>query len=221
VSVVGRYAAFFATKPDALDLLLYLEGRSPLVYVRWGHYDSPQAPTYRTGSDIPDLGTAEFGRKGDNRYLILPTRAALGFSKHKGSRGPTYEPRQRGYSPYVFFHSGGIYRDECLIAGEVWTAFETPDALRFYGRFYRALRTRFAFVKVTGSKGRQAALNRYIGPEALGLLRAGMRFSDGYASPPALDFKLPRGYRPNHSLQQTAGAGSGSEVRCSPSPRGC
>ena len=127
---MSRYAVFYATRQDSLDLLLYLEGRAPLVYVRWGHYDSPSAPTYMTAADVPDLGTAEHGRKGDNRYLVLPTRATLKFYKHRGPGGPEYEPQTRGNSPYVFFHSGGVFRGKCLIAGEVWTAFENRDVGR-------------------------------------------------------------------------------------------
>jgi hypothetical protein len=137
---MSRYADFFATKQDSLDLLLRLEGGSPLLYVRWGHYDSPAAPTYETARDIPDLGSLRYGRKGDNRYLVLPTRAALKFYKHKRPGGPEYEPQPRRYSPYVFFHGGGLYRDGFLITGEVWTAFETREAVRFFDRFYRAIR---------------------------------------------------------------------------------
>src|SRR5262245_4885683 len=37
---MSRYTAFYATRPDSLDLLLSLEKRAPLYYVRWGHYSS-------------------------------------------------------------------------------------------------------------------------------------------------------------------------------------
>ncbi len=187
---MSRYADFFATRRDSLDLLSYLEGRSPLLYVRWGHYDSPQAPTYETASDLPDLGSPGHGRKGDDRYLVLPARSALRFYKHQRPGGPEYEPQPRGGSPYVFFHSGGLYGDGFLITGEFWTAFESKEAVRFFDRFYRAVRTRFT--RVEGTTGRSS----HVGPEALGLLRGRrVRFTDGTACPPAIDLKLPRGWR--------------------------
>jgi hypothetical protein len=186
---MSRYSAFFATKQDSLDLLLSLEKRSPLFYVRWGCYPSRKVPMYETASDIPDLGTAEHGRKGDNRYLVLPTKSTLTFYRSTNVvTGTEYTPQSRGNSPYVFFHSGGIYRDECLITGEVETAFDTREALRFFDRFYRAIRTRFTRVEHPWCSA--------IGPEALGLLRAGMRFTAGFASPRTHDFKLPSGWRP-------------------------
>jgi hypothetical protein len=192
---MSRYSAFFATKQDSLDLLLSIEKRSPLFYVRWGHYPSRQVPTYETASDLPDLGTPEFGGKGDNRYLVLPNRSALAFSRYTNDiRGVTYVTQSRGYSPYVFFHSGGIYRGECLITGEVETNFDTREVLCFFHRFYRALRERFT--RGVWGAARRGRCDRAIGPEALSLLRGGMRFTDDYARTPESDYKLPPGWRP-------------------------
>ena len=202
---MSRGCAFFATRQDSLDLLLSLEKRSPLYYVRWGHYPSrADAPRYETAADIPDLGTSESGFKEDVRYLVLPTRSTLTFYKHKGPPGPDeYEPQTRGNSAYVFFHSGGLYRDECLITGTVWTAFETREAIRFFDRFYRAIRARFVRV---GSGYRS-----YVGPGALALLQAGMRFTDSVGSLRSLDFTLPDDWpRPNQPLHLTRPAASAS-----------
>jgi hypothetical protein len=183
---MSRHITFFATRQDSLDLLLYVEERAPLRYVRWGHYPSPEAPTYETASDIPDLGIARYGRKGESRYIVFPPTSALMFDKSEGA-GVVYEPIPRTDSPYVFFHTGGLFRDECLITGYVATASESREGIRLFDRFYRALRTRFVRV---GSGYRSL-----VGPEALGLLQAGMRFTDSVTSPRTLDFKLPRGWR--------------------------
>src|ERR1700722_18745930 len=123
---MSRSIIFFATKQDSLDLLLSIEKKSPLFYVPWGWYDSRRdVPRYETAADIPDLGTAAYGRKGDNRYLVLPSKATLTFQRNVNvNRGPKYSPQSRGYSPYIHFHSGGIYRDECVITGELYTNFD-------------------------------------------------------------------------------------------------
>ena len=60
----------------------------------------------------------------------------------------------------------------------------SPASVEAHARqFYRALRTRFTRV---GSGYRSL-----VGPDALGLLRSGVRFTDSVTSPRRLDFKLP------------------------------
>ena len=193
---MSRSITFFATKQDSLDLLLYLEKNSPLFYVRWGWYASRRdVPRYETAANIPDLGTAEFGRKGDNRYLVLPSKSTLTFQRNVNVyRGSEYSPVSRRYSPYIHFHSGGVYREECLIPGELYTNFDTREALAFFNRFRRAFRTRFTAVPDPWCGGRA---NLAIGPEALALFRAGMRFTSGYTMAPAYDYndKLPSSLR--------------------------
>ena len=143
---VSRHIAFFATRQDSLDVLLYVEERAPLRYVRWGGYPSPEAPTYEKASDIPDLGIARIGLKGETRYIVFPPTSALMFDKSEGAGIIRYEPIPGTDSPYVFFHSGGLFRDECLITGYVGTSSESREGIRFFDRFYRALRTRFVRV---------------------------------------------------------------------------
>jgi hypothetical protein len=184
-----RRCAFFATRQDSLNLLLEVEKGCPLLYVRWGFYPEPEAPTYETATGIPDLGTSR-GRKADICYLVLPRGSELCFDKSGlGDTPVTYGPiPPGGDSQYVHFYGGGVYRGECLITSLIQTASESREGLRFYDRFYRALRTRFHRV---GSGYRNL-----VGSDALELLRSGMRFTDGCRSPRRLDFKLPRGWRP-------------------------
>lgn len=207
---MSRHIAFFATRQDSLDLLLYVEERTPLWYVRWGHYPSPEAPTYETASDIPDLGIARIGLKGETRYIVFPPASALTFDKSEGAGVIRYEPVPRTESPYVFFHSGGLFRDECLITGYVGTSSESREGVCFFDRLYRALRRRFVRV---GSGYRSL-----VGPEALGLLQAGMRFTDSVTSPRTLDFKRPRGWRPAEP-GATPDCGGLTAARGSRSPR--
>ena len=143
---MSRHNAFFATRQDSLHLLRNVEEREPLRYVQWGHYPSPEAPTYERASDISDLGVARIGRKGENRYVVFPPTSALTFDKSEGAGVIRYEPIPRTDSPYVFFHSGGLFGDECLITGYIGTSSESREGIRFFDRFYRALRTRFVRV---------------------------------------------------------------------------
>jgi hypothetical protein len=193
---MGRYFDFFATKQDSLDLLLALERRSPLFYARWGYYPRPEAPTYHTATELPDLGAVKRPRKGENRYLVFPEPVRLDFREvHRNSGETDHVTAPPNGVPWVWFHSGGRYGEECLITGTVETGMTDRIGLRFFDRFCRAIRggfTRAERPKTASCVGRIS----YVGPEALDLLLGGVRFTDSTSSPRLLDFKVARGWRP-------------------------
>lgn len=193
---MGRHFDFFATKQDALDLLLGLERKSPLVFVRWGYYPTPEAPTYATAAELPDLGSPTQPRKGGNRYIVFPQSVCIDFRQVSRNGGETdFVTTPPDGMPWVWFSSGGQWKDECLITGAVETGMSDAVGLRFFDRFPRAIRSQFTRVerpKLADCVGRIS----YIGPEALELLRGGMRFTDSISSPRVLDFRLYHDLKP-------------------------
>lgn len=189
---MSRSVEFFATRQDSLQLLQTLEESSPLFYVRWGHYAEPQAPTYSTASEIPDLGVPSRPRKSEDRYLVFPEQVPVRFRELTGSTGtPEFITEAPAGVPWVHWHSGGLYGKECLVEGIIETALSNPHELRLFDSFYRAIRKRF--LRIESSKMGTS----YVGMEALELLRGRMRFvRNSNSSPRILDFKLPRGWRP-------------------------
>jgi hypothetical protein len=148
--------------------------KAPLLYVRWGGwYPTPEAPHCDSASEIPDLGTASHGRKGDNRYLVFPKGVKVLFRKIERANGKTdYEPVSPVNTPCVHFHSGGIYRDDCLISGVVETGQVGREGIRFFERFYRAIRTCFTRVESARRAGWAARIS-HIGPGAAGVVASG------------------------------------------------
>jgi len=198
---MGRYFDFFATKQDSRDLLLSLERKSRLFYAHWGSYPTPKAPTFASVSELPDLGLVTRPHKGDNRYIVFPKRVQLDFLEVPRKNGATdYVTIPPKGAPWVWFSSGGHYlgevnRPECVITGIVETGMTDRVGLRFFDRICRAIRSKFtraARPKRANCVGRFG----YVGPEALELLLAGIRFTDSISAPRTLDFKVARGWKP-------------------------
>ena len=147
---MGHYFDFFATKQDSLDLLLSLEKKSPLFYARWGYYPAPQAPTFDSVAELPDLGLVTRPHKGDNRYIVFPNRVQLDFRSVPRKNGETdYVTIPPKGTPWVWFSSGGHYlgeenRPECVITGIVETGRPTASAsgssIASVARFVQSLR---------------------------------------------------------------------------------
>jgi hypothetical protein len=179
---------FFATRKDSLGLLLALEEKSPLYYVRWGYYGSPTAPVYFSAAEIPDLGLPTRPRRGEDRYFVFPRWVPLIFRQFTRDDGvDQFVTMPPANVPWVHLHSGGLHGDDCMVLGQIETALSRKEDLRFFEAINREIRKRFIKVKTT-----------LVGAEALELLRARRtRFVvNGIGQPPSLDFKLPRGWRP-------------------------
>jgi len=67
--------------------------------------------------------------------------------------------------------------------------------LWFFDRICRAIRSTFTRAE-RPKRANCVARIGYVGPEAMELLLGGMRFTDGISSPRTLDFKVPRGWKP-------------------------
>jgi hypothetical protein len=189
---MGRSITFFATKQDLLAVLQSVEEGSPMYYVRWGYYPAPTAPTYSSAAEVPDLGTPTRPDRGEDRYFVFPRWVPLIFREVNRRSGPTaFETEPPANVPWVHLHSGGLFGDECLVEGIIESPLTGREELRLFDTLSRLIRKRF--IRVESSKMGAS----HVGQAALGLLRGGMRFvRNSLSSPPELDFKLPRGWRP-------------------------
>jgi hypothetical protein len=189
---MGRSIVFFATRQDLLDLLQPVEEGSPLYYVRWGYYASPTAPTYSRASEVPELGTPTRPERGEDRYFVFPRWVPLLFREVNRSTGATeFVTEPPANVPWVHLHSGGLYGKECLVEGIIESPLSGREQLRLFDALSRAIRKRFTRVQSSNMGA------SHVGPEALRLLRGGMRFvRNSSESPRELDFTLPRGWRP-------------------------
>jgi hypothetical protein len=199
---MGRTVMFFATKKDSLALLLALEEKSPLYYVRAGYYNSPTAPVYSSAAEIPDLGAPTRPHRGSDRYFVFARSVPLIFHKFTLKDGvDKFEVMAPENVSWVHLHSGGLHGDDCMVMGVIETALSRSEDLRLFEAINRAIRKRFTQVKSSGGR------TTHVGPEALELLRARRtRFIvNGISQPPSLDFKLPRGWRPAEQSAAAAG----------------
>lgn len=135
-------------------------------------------------------------RKGENRYIIFPERVHLDFREvhRKGGRTDYVTAPPEG-APWVWFSSGGRYGADCLITGEVTTGMTDRIGLRFFDRICHAIRSKFIRTE-RPKRAHRAGRIGYVGPEAVQLLLAGVRFTDSISSPRSLDFSVARGWKP-------------------------
>jgi hypothetical protein len=189
---MGRNLEFFATKQDSLELLEFLEQKSPLFYVRWGYYPSRDVPSYSSAAQIPELGAPTYPRRGEDRYFIFSKPVKVRFRTIQRDTGEKrYVTRPPDGVPWVHLHSGGMYGEDLMVEGIIETAAYKREEMQLFNLLYRTIRKRFTRVESTNMG------TSHVGQQALELLRGGMRFvRGGYDNPRDMDFKLPRGWQP-------------------------
>ena len=76
----------------------------------------------------------------------------------------------------VVFWPGGVFKDSCVIAGQIGTAMINPTAMELLNLFGREIRRQFKRIK-----------SFFVGPEAERLLDAGYRLTHGIGTAEACD----------------------------------
>ena len=154
----------FATREDLVARAGDIEA-SPIQYVDCDELDG-RVQTYRSIVEIPDLGT----NKTDShmtgaRYLVIRNGVkpvVRTIPQRKG--GVRYSLDQRSNPQSIVFWPGGSHESDVLICGHVGTISEDRRSVELYESFCRGLLRTFVEIK-----------GYHVGPEALGLLKAGGR----------------------------------------------
>jgi hypothetical protein len=160
---------FYATGADLLDLLRAFEEGTPVRYALAGAFNDERAAlAYESAATIPKLGIATRpSRLLDRHFLVLPRDIPLRSEPKEQQAGGTLfyvdgarNPEAIGLSP------GGLFHNTCLTEGCVGMNNFNLAARRLFKTFARLLRKRFTRVGDT-----------YVGPEALAMLKKGLRLA--------------------------------------------
>jgi hypothetical protein len=179
----------FSTREDLLSLLARAEEAAggPLHFYLTGSYPEPDTPEYHGAASLPSPGVTDVAAEGGACYLLYDRPVDV-FRRPvpqvpEAGGGVRYLVDPWKNPPCVLFSGGGLYRDELMVSGLVETSATDRAALALFGRLRKAAAAAHAKVRYYHE-------HVFVGPVAMELLRAGMRFTHAKGSSPKLDLRL-------------------------------
>jgi hypothetical protein len=172
---------FFATAGDLVPVLEQVEARIPLIYVRFGQFNSLDPVVYNSARELPKLGIAssDSSISGDT-YLVSPEDADISPRSLSPFDGRTrFAFDQLNNPKTVSLTPGGWWLDDVLLYGRVATASKDPASLSLMKMYAGAFRKCFSKKKAY-----------WLGGEAMAALESGKRLTIAAQSPPKFDLSL-------------------------------
>ncbi len=192
----------FVTRNDIIPSLLRIEKMHDIQYVSESYHTEEQIPTYYSALDIPNIGIATSeSLLMSNSYIIMPknslyhTDISHRYTPHAFLE---YHINISKNLDFVSISFGGLYphkNDNVFIgSGIVYFRGATEKAKELYRPYGKYLTRSFVTIKDWRNRPWK------VGPEALELLRNGMRFitdNDIYDHPDYRhhDLQLPEKYK--------------------------
>lgn len=171
---------FFATTADIQGVLAAAENVREIKYTCADTFEEPRETSYSSYKDIEHLGVALRGSQSQEAiYLVSDAQTKIvlrEIQRRDGTIG--YAVDQLLNPATVSLAPGGLFRDDCVIAGQVGTATTDKKSLELFNLIAREVRRRFKKVK-----------SYWVGPEAFRILESGGRLTAGVKSPPEYDLK--------------------------------
>ena len=179
---MAKRISFFATLADLTPLLEAIEAQRRLKYTLMGLLESPRLQSWDSALRIDKLGTALAGQQPQERYFLVTDPATevklAPIPQRKG--GVRYEVAQDDNPESIVFQPGGLFGEQCLIVGEMFTSSTHPTSAELFKLFSTELK-----------KGMKRIRSDLVGAQAEQLLDSGGRLTANVRSPPLYD--LSRG----------------------------
>jgi hypothetical protein len=171
---------FFATRSDLGRILPLFEKAAPVQYVRFGWHDSVKPTSYKTYTELPDLGIAVNEQAAAGvAYLVCDAGSQLHPRRIEPSGQIKYAYDQLYNPDTIVFAPGGLWRPDILLYGEFGCVVSTEVPRRLMRRARAALKKTCKAIRAC-----------YVGPEAEQMLRAGGRLTIAERSPKEFDLAL-------------------------------
>ncbi len=151
------------------------------MYTPFDHIHEPRADHYRTARELPTLFQPQPFESAGACPTYLVTEAGTEVVLRQLSR---YEGKDRwsvdqlANPDSTVLRHGGLFKEKCLLQGEVRTACKTTVAQRLQRAFDAAIRKHFAKIQAF-----------YVGPAAEALLDSGCRLTAAEQCPPEFDLR--------------------------------
>ncbi len=183
-----RPCGFFATRKDLLALLDEIESTQPIQYVLEGMFDNSTPTVKKSVYDIEDFGIASFGDQlHEASFLILNRDVPVNVRPAPQRRGGVKYIIDEIENPKsVLIRTGGEYRDEALIAGEIISS--DQGALALVRLFWKLIRRDFEKVR-----------SYYLSKGAVRALDSGLRLTACITAPTTCDLKRREKQNQHHA----------------------
>jgi|SRR6266850_2938469 len=177
-----RQILFFAVKDDLTPVLKAVEQGGSLKYALMRDYDTSHYPSFRQGSDIPNLGyaTSDSAQSCDS-FLVAESSVSLNVRPidlaaevHR-----RFSMDQLLNPDTVTFTPGGLRNDDVVLHGRVATVSKSVRAQQLMKRFHSAFKEHYKKVKAF-----------YVGPNAFDFLESGKRLTISVQSPREFDLAI-------------------------------
>lgn len=162
---------FFAQKEELVDCLKPFKGQPfPLVFVEVCRYQSPEnVIVYGAPLDIDGFGTSSFGDTSrEKSFLVMTSDTKLTTTPLEGS-GILVTPSDNTHS--IVLVTGGLYLDQTIIAGELWTNSTSASSIQIFDQLTRRMKKNFAAIN-----------GLLVSPKSLELGKSGYRLTHNAAS---------------------------------------
>lgn len=162
-----NHIPIYATSGDWLQIVGAVDSTRPLQLVITGLFDAPKVEVQRDSFEIVSLAG----------YLVLDKGAEVAVrSVPQRNGGTKYAIDQLDNPSSVVIQAGGLAGSDRLVSGGIGTARTENGAKELFKLFASLINERFRSIK-----------SYLVGPEALRLMRAGMRLSPTRKSPREYD----------------------------------
>jgi hypothetical protein len=161
-------------------LLEDMESRGDLKYWRADSSSTPDVERWSSATQLPELGKAEGAQASTCRaYLITEAKSDVRSRPVIQADGkPRFDVDQLLNPDSIVFTPAGEWKEEMILAGSFGTAYDSAASQALMKRVSSAIRKNFS--KVRGY---------WVGPEALGQMKAGKRLTIAEQSPPSYDLR--------------------------------
>ena len=177
---MSKSLSFFATNADLRRLLAAAETNHHFRYVLGGSFPTADLVSFDSGRELPDLGFMTFGDQnrgefyliGDNSAIITPRL----ITHYDGTS--RFDVDQELNPETIVFRPGGVFQDNCIIAGQVGTCTTNDASAMLIRLFSKEIRKQFSKVK-----------SYYVGNEARTLWETGLRLTANVRAPVEYDLR--------------------------------
>jgi hypothetical protein len=191
---------FYATREDLLAVTEEVESVMPIKYVRFGQTTKLPPKSFKSASEIPNLGIATNpSAVGCEKFLVcdsqvvIKARALKVLAEEDVNRSMIENKssltRLIGQERFaidqlvnpetICFRSGGLWNSEILLHGGIDTASQSKPSMALMKEFKKAIQRNFTKIKAF-----------YVGLQALGLLKSGYRLTISAQSPKEFDLAM-------------------------------
>ena len=169
---------FFTLKEDLLEILSDIE---KIKYVKDEIYNKEEYITYKSITELEDLGINKTGDHNSPNYLVLySTDPVISEGRRQINTGEIkYFLGQHMNKNSIAFWPGGLYEENFLIHGHVSTISEDEKSEELYKTFKKAF-----------SKKCKKIHNWYFGKEALSIAKDVRLITIGIKQPKTNDFTI-------------------------------